>query len=206
MNKIRGGKVLWTGRVLELGTRKVPRLLTIGTALLSQQVVEQVAEPIGSVGRGVLIEGHVEHTIGRGTTVFANGGGGGIQSEGEIMRRGGQWGGPWPVVEEDRLLTGGDLLDRGAWAAAFAINIRHVITNREGVFRMSPVDGGFDPVDIVHGSGTGDINHIRSAPLVRPRDWDGLCGGLCGIDGSLATVGKLARGPSELWWGDRLES
>jgi len=88
MNKIRGGKFLWTGRVLELGARKVPRLLTIGTTLLSQQVVEQVAEAIGSIGRGILIEGHVEHTIGRGTTVFANGRGGSIQSERKIMCRG----------------------------------------------------------------------------------------------------------------------
>ena len=88
MNKIRGGKVLWTGRVLELGARKVPRLLTIGTALVSQQVVEQVAEPVGSIGRRVLVERHVEHTIGRGTTVFANGRGGSVHSERKIVYRG----------------------------------------------------------------------------------------------------------------------
>jgi len=35
MNKIGGRKFLRTGRVLELGTRKVPRLLTVGTALVS---------------------------------------------------------------------------------------------------------------------------------------------------------------------------
>ena len=88
MNKIGGGKFLWTGRVLELGARKVPRLLTIGTALVGQQVVEQVAEPVGSVGRGVLVERHVEHTIGRSTTVFANGRGGSVQSERKMMCRG----------------------------------------------------------------------------------------------------------------------
>lgn len=80
------------------------------------------------------------------------------------------------------LLAGGDLLDRGAWAAAFAINIRHVVTNRESVFRMNPVDGGFDSVSVIDGSGTGDVGHIGSATLVRPRDWDGLGGGLRGIN------------------------
>ena len=88
MNKIGSGKVLWTGRVLELGTRKVPRLLTIGTALVSQQVIEQVAEPVGSIGRGILVERHVEHAVGRSTTVFANGRGGSVQSERKFMCRG----------------------------------------------------------------------------------------------------------------------
>ena len=44
------------------------------------------------------------------------------------------------------------------------------------------MDGGFDSVDIVDGSGTGDIDHIGSTTLVRPRDWDGLSGGLGGIN------------------------
>lgn len=61
MNKIWSREVLWTGRVLELGARKVPCLLTIGTTLLGQQVAEQVARPLG--GFRVLIEGHVEHTV-----------------------------------------------------------------------------------------------------------------------------------------------
>jgi len=192
MDKIGSWKVLWTGRVLELGARKVPRLLTIGTALVSQQVVEQVAEPVRSIGRGVLIEGHAEHTVGRGTMVFANGWGGGTQSEWKIMRCGRQWCSPRPVVEEDRLLLASeDLLDRGAWAAALAINIRHVITDRESVSRMNPVDGRFDSVDVVDGSGTRDVGRVGGAPL-RPRNWDGLGGGLCGIYRSLATVGKLA--------------
>lgn len=88
MNKIRNGKFLWAGRVLELGARKVPRLLTIGTALVGQQVIEQVAEPVRGIGRGVLVERHVEHAVGRGTTVFANGRGGSAQSERKIMCRG----------------------------------------------------------------------------------------------------------------------
>jgi hypothetical protein len=183
MNEIGSGKILWTGRVLELGAREVSRLLTIGTALMSQQVVEKIAEPLRSIRRGVLIEGHVEHAIGRSTTVFANGRGGSTQGERKIMRRGRQRSGPWPVIEEDRLMMlGGGLLDRGTWAAALAINICHVITDREGVFRMNPVDGGFDSDDIVDGSGAGDVNRIGGATLVRPRDWDGLSRGLRGID------------------------
>ena len=43
---------------------------------------------------------------------------------------------------------------------------------------MNPVDGGFDSVGVVDGSGTGDVGHIGSATLVRPRDWDGLGGSL----------------------------
>jgi hypothetical protein len=55
MNEIRSRKILRTGRVLELGTRKVASLLTIGSALVSQQVVEEVAEPLRGFRRGVLI-------------------------------------------------------------------------------------------------------------------------------------------------------
>ena len=55
MNKIWSGEVFGTGRVLELGACKVSRLLAIGTALVSQQVIEQVAGPLRSFRRGVLI-------------------------------------------------------------------------------------------------------------------------------------------------------
>ena len=55
MNKIWSGEVFWTGRILELGACKVSRLLTIGTALVSQQVIEQVTRPLRSFRRGVLI-------------------------------------------------------------------------------------------------------------------------------------------------------
>ena len=88
MNKIGSGKVLRTRRVLELGARKVPRLLTIGTALVSQQIVKQVAEPVGSIGRGILVERHVENAVRRGTTVLADGRGRSAQSERKIMCRG----------------------------------------------------------------------------------------------------------------------
>ena len=93
--------------------------------------------------------------------VFANGWGGSTQSERKTRRRRRQWGSPRTIIEEDRLLLpGGDLLDRGAWAAAFAINIRHIITNREGVFRTSPEDGGFDTaVDVGDRGRTGDVSH-----------------------------------------------
>ena len=63
MNKIWSGEVFWTGRVLELRAREVPCLLAIGTALMGQQVGEQVTRPLKSFGRGVLIQGHVEHTV-----------------------------------------------------------------------------------------------------------------------------------------------
>ena len=184
MNKIRSGKILWTGRVLELGARKVPRLLAIGMALVSQQLAEQVAEPLRCIGGGALIKRHVEHTVGRGTVVFANGWGRSVQSERETMCRRGQWSSPWTIIEGDRvLLPGGDLLERGVWAAALAINIRHVVTNREGVSRTNPEDGRFDSgVGVADRSGTGDVDHIVSAPLVGPRNWDGLGGGLRGID------------------------
>jgi hypothetical protein len=55
MNKIWSGEVFWTGRVLELGACKVPRLLAIGTALVSQQVIQRVAGHLGSFRRGVLV-------------------------------------------------------------------------------------------------------------------------------------------------------
>lgn len=81
------------------------------------------------------------------------------------------------------LLPSRDLLDRGVWAAALAINIRHVITNREGVFRTNPDDGWFDSdVDIIDGSGARNVIHVVGAPLVGPRNWDGLGRGLRGID------------------------
>jgi hypothetical protein len=90
--------------------------------------------------------------------VFTKGWGGSTQSERKIRRRGRQWSSPWTIIEEDRLLLpGGDLLNRGAWTAALAINIRHIITDREVVFRMRPEDSRFDTVlDIVDRSGTGD--------------------------------------------------
>ena len=47
---------------------------------------------------------------------------------------------------------------------------------------MNPVDGGFNSVDGVDGSGAGDVGHIGSTTLVRARDWDGLGGGLRGIN------------------------
>ena len=55
MNKIWSGEVFWTGRVLELGACKVPRLLAIGTGLMNQQVIEQIAGPLESFRGGVLI-------------------------------------------------------------------------------------------------------------------------------------------------------
>ena len=93
--------------------------------------------------------------------VFTNGWGWGTQSERKIRRRRNQRCGPWTIIEEDRLLLpSGDLLNRGAGTAAFAINVCHVITDREGVFRMSPEDGGFGTVvDIVDRGGTGDVRH-----------------------------------------------
>jgi len=93
--------------------------------------------------------------------VFTNGWGGSTQSERKIRRRRNQWCGPRTLIEEDRLLLpGGDLLNRGAGAAAFAINICHVITDREGVCRMSPEDGEFGTVvDIVDRGRTGDVRH-----------------------------------------------
>ena len=63
MNKIGSGKVFWTGRVLELGARKISRLLAIGKALVGQHVAEQIAKPLRSVGGGILIQGHVENTV-----------------------------------------------------------------------------------------------------------------------------------------------
>ena len=63
MNKIRSGEVFRAGRVLELGARKISRLLAIGKALVSQHVAEQVAKPLRSVGGGILIQGHVENTV-----------------------------------------------------------------------------------------------------------------------------------------------
>jgi hypothetical protein len=83
-----------------------------------------------------------------------------------------QWSGSRTIIEEDRLLlTGGALLDRCTWAAALAINIRHVVTDRESAPGMSPEDGEFGLVaDIVDRSGTGDVYHTGSAPLVGSRD------------------------------------
>ena len=66
------------------------------------------------------------------------------------------------IIEEDRLLLPcGNFLNGGAWAAGFAINICHVIADRERVlrFRMSPEGGGFDSDDIVDGSRTRDVGH-----------------------------------------------
>ena len=40
MNKIRSGKVIWAGRVLELGAREVPCLFTIGTTFVRQQIAK----------------------------------------------------------------------------------------------------------------------------------------------------------------------
>jgi len=116
--------------------------------------------------------------------MFASGWGGSTQSEREIMCRGRKWSGPWTTIEEDRLLLpGGTLLDRCTWAAALAINIRHVVADREGISGMSPEDSGFGLVaDVIDGSGTGDVYHTGSAPLVRPRDWNGFGGGLCSIN------------------------
>ena len=92
--------------------------------------------------------------------VFTNGWGGSTQSERKVRRRRKQRCSSWTIIEEDGLLLpGGDLLDRGAWAAAFAINICHVITDREDVFRTSPKDGGFDAADIVDGGRTRNVNH-----------------------------------------------
>ena len=116
--------------------------------------------------------------------MFANGGGRSAHIEREIARRRRQWSSPRTTVEQGRVLVpGGDLLNRSTWAATLAINVRHVITNREGVFRMNPEDSRFDSVvDIVNWSGAGDVGHIMGAPLVRSGDWDGLGGGLCGVD------------------------
>lgn len=179
MNEIWSRKILWTRRVLELRTREVPRLLTIRPALVRQQIVEQVAEPLRVIG-GVFVKRHVEHTVGRGTMVFANGWGGSAQIERKTRCHRRQWSGAWAIIEENRLLLARrDLLDRGTWAATLAINIRHIVTNREGVFRMSPEDRRFDIVD---GSGTRDVSHVGGAPLGRPRDRNGLGRGLRGIN------------------------
>ena len=72
---------------------------------------------------------------------------------------------------------------------------------------MNPENGGFESVaDIVDGGGARDINRVGSAPLVRPRNRNRLGRGLCRTGCLLATVGKFAGGPSELWRGQRLES
>ena len=77
--------------------------------------------------------------------MFANGGGRSAQGERKIRRHGRQWSSPWTIIEKDWLsLPGGDLLNRGAWAATLTINICHIVTNWEDVFRMSPEDGRFD--------------------------------------------------------------
>lgn len=92
--------------------------------------------------------------------VFTNGWGGSTQNERKIRRRR-QWSSPWTIIEEDRLvLQSGNLLDGGAWAATFAINISHVIAYREGALRMSPEDGGLDSIEIANRSGTRDVSHI----------------------------------------------
>lgn len=158
MNEIWSGKVLWAWRVLELGTREVPRLLTIRATLVGQQVVEQVAEPLRGIGRGSLVKRHVEHTVRRGTMVFTNGWGRSAQSERETGGSRRQWSSTWAIIEENGLLLpGGDLLDGSAWVAGLPVNVCHVIANREGVFRMGPEDGGFDTAD---GSRTRDISHV----------------------------------------------
>lgn len=161
MNEIWSREILWTRRVLELGARKVPRLLTIGTTLLGQQVAEQVARTLR--GFGVLVEGHVKHAVRRSAMVFANSRGRSIQSEREFVCCRRQRSSTRTIIEEDRLLLpSGNLLNGGAWAAGFAINICHVIADREGVlrFRMSPEDGGFDSDGIVDRSRTRDVSHV----------------------------------------------
>src|SRR5882757_6940774 len=140
--------------------------------------------------------------------VFANGWGGGAQVKGELMHRRGQWSSPWTTIEKDGLLLpGGNLLDGGVWAAVITVNIRRVIADREDAFRMGPEGGGFDPiVGVVDGSRTGEIGCTGRAPLVRPRDRNGLCRGLCSVRRLSTTVGKFARGTSKLRRGQRLES
>lgn len=158
MNEIWSGKVLWAWRVLELGTREVPRLLTICATLVGQQVVEQVAEPLRGIGRGALVKRHSEQTVRGGTMVFTNGWGGSAQSERETGGGRGQWSSTWAIIEENGwLLPGGDLLNGSAWAAGLTVDICHVIANREGVFRMRPEGSGFDIVD---GCRARDISHV----------------------------------------------
>ena len=138
--------------------------------------------------------------------VFADGWRRSTQSEREIRRQR-QRSSSWTIEEDRLLLLGGNFLNWGTWAATLAINVRHVIADREDTSRMSPENGGFSSaIDITDGSGTGDVSHTGSVPLVRPGNLDGLGGGLRDIDRLLATFGEFSRGTSKLWRRQRLES
>ncbi|KAF9779046.1 hypothetical protein BJ322DRAFT_1221604 [Thelephora terrestris] len=127
-----------------------PSELSEESSMLNDTPSEEAQWCLRAVGKGVLrLKGQLLRTVGEGVLGLK---GKLVDIEDDGAARG-------SVLKNRSLLSGRDFWGRGAWTAALAINIRHIVTNRERVFHMGLEDGRFD---IAGGSGARNIGHVGS--------------------------------------------